>query len=315
MISLIYYEEEALNYPLTEILKKRFSKATWIPIRRYGDVFNQTSTHFRLQKENPALILAKKHGQFFHPTPPTYGIGTLKNFYFSHLLNCPFDCRYCFLQAMYRSAHYVLFVNYEDFQKELSHLFEATLEPMTVFTGYDGDSLALEPITGFAQSFYPFFAKYPEVTFELRTKSTQVDSLLKLGPISNVVVAFSLNPELVVEAFEKKTPSLAARLSSIEKLQKAGFQVGLRFDPMIYFHDAIESYKTFFEHVFEKIDLSRLHSVTMGSYRLPREFQKKMEGLLPLDPLTHSQQDQPLFMEFCKGQIQNYIPEEKLFVC
>ena len=30
--------------------------------------------------------------------------------------NCIYDCRYCFLQGMYRSAHYVVFINYEDYQ-------------------------------------------------------------------------------------------------------------------------------------------------------------------------------------------------------
>lgn len=36
---------------------------------------------------------------------PAYGLGGDKNFYFSHMLNCIYDCRYCFLQGMFRSAH------------------------------------------------------------------------------------------------------------------------------------------------------------------------------------------------------------------
>ncbi|SVD49612.1 uncharacterized protein METZ01_LOCUS402466, partial [marine metagenome] len=48
-------------------------------------------------------------------TPEGYGIGGKNNYYFSHMLNCIYDCRYCFLQGMYRSAHYVLFVNYDEF--------------------------------------------------------------------------------------------------------------------------------------------------------------------------------------------------------
>ena len=40
------------------------------------------------------------------------------------MLNCLYDCRYCFLQGMYRSANYVLYVNYEDFTKDIDTLLE-----------------------------------------------------------------------------------------------------------------------------------------------------------------------------------------------
>ena len=33
------------------------------------------------------------------------------------MYNCLFDCRYCFLQGMYNSSNFVIFVNYEDFFK------------------------------------------------------------------------------------------------------------------------------------------------------------------------------------------------------
>ena len=51
--------------------------------------------------------------------PDNYGIGAKYNYYFSHKLNCVYDCRYWFLQGLFQSAHYVLFINYEDFMHEL----------------------------------------------------------------------------------------------------------------------------------------------------------------------------------------------------
>ncbi len=315
MISLIYVEEEALDFPLTEFLRKKFSRAQWITIRRYGDIFNRTSQNFRLQKSNPALILAKKHKNFYHKTPPTYGIGTLENYYFSHLLNCPFDCRYCFLQAMYRSAHFVLFVNYEDFQNELTSLFLEKNDPMTIFTGYDGDSLALENITGFIEHFYPFFEKNSSITFELRTKSSQVECLLQRNPLPNLVTAFSLNPQIVVSSIEKKTPSLSHRLKALSSLQKAGFKIGLRFDPLISFADSKSHYQAFFDQVFDIVDPYFLHSVTLGSYRMPKEFKKRMESLFPLEPLVHSYQEKEDFFSFCEEQLKSRIHKEVLFRC
>src|ERR1700761_7795137 len=111
MFEFIYIEEEALNDKHTQAICQRFPYLVPIMCERYGEIFNRHAQHFRLQKQRPSLILAKKFDHFVLPTPAGYGIGGTHNFYFSHMLNCIYDCRYCFLQGMYNSAHYVIFVN------------------------------------------------------------------------------------------------------------------------------------------------------------------------------------------------------------
>ena len=44
------------------------------------------------------------------------------------MLNCVYDCRYCFLQGMYRSANYVLFVNYDDFRVQIEESISSCKE-------------------------------------------------------------------------------------------------------------------------------------------------------------------------------------------
>ena len=144
MISIIYIEKSVIQHRRTQRILSRFSDATVIPIDRYGEVFNRRGQNFRLQKKRPALIIAEKHDGHVLPTPPGYGIGGKNNYYFSHLLNCVYDCRYCFLQGMYRSANYVLFVNYEDFVAGIDTVLERHGgEDAYFFSGYDCDSLAL----------------------------------------------------------------------------------------------------------------------------------------------------------------------------
>ena len=75
------------------------------------------------------------------------------------MYNCIYDCSYCFLQGMYSSANFVLFVNYEDFVLEIKKLISKK-ENITFFSGYDCDSLALENITGFASYILPIFKEY-----------------------------------------------------------------------------------------------------------------------------------------------------------
>ncbi|MGZ8186600.1 MAG: spore photoproduct lyase family protein, partial [Methylobacter sp.] len=286
MIETIYIEENILQHPRVNNIIARFPQARIITCVRYGEVFNPKAQNFRLQKQKPALILAEKYKNFALPAPSGYGIGATRNYYFSHMLNCLYDCRYCFLQGMYQSANYVLFVNYEDFQDDIRQLCaKSPTEDIHFFSGYDCDSLAQEPVTGFAEQFLPFFEQLPNAWLELRTKSTQVRSLLNREPVSRCIVAFSLNPDEIATKIEDKAPSIQRRLDAMGKLQEHGWLLGLRFDPVIYETGYQEQYKRLFEQVFSGINLMQLHSVSLGAFRLPESYFKKVHKLYPDEKL------------------------------
>jgi len=260
--------------------------------------------------------------------PSGYGIGANRSFYFSHMLNCLYDCRYCFLQGMYQSANYVLFVNYEDFQDEIRQLCAAKpTEAIHFFSGYDCDSLALEPVTRFTEQFMPCFEKIPNAWLELRTKSTQIRSLLNREPFSRCIVAFSLNPHEIATKVEVKAPPLQRRLDALYKLQEHGWQIGLRFDPMIYQTGYQQQYRQLFEQVFSIINRDQLHSVSLGAFRLPEKYFKKVHKLYPDEKLfasplenrqgmiSYKQELEQEMMQFCTEQLLTFIPETKFFPC
>jgi spore photoproduct lyase len=328
MIETIYIEESILRHPRVRNIVDKFPQARKITCMRYGEVFNPKAQNFRLQKQQPALILAEKYKNFALPAPAGYGIGSAKNYYFSHMLNCLYDCRYCFLQGMYQSANYVLFVNYEDFQHNIRRLCdESPNEEIHFFSGYDCDSLALEPVTGFAEQFLPFFAMLPNAWLELRTKSTQVRSLLNREPIPRCIVAFSLSPDAIADKVEAKAPSLQRRLDALVKLQQQGWQIGLRFDPLIYQSGYQQQYRELFEQVFSRIDLNRLHSVSLGVFRLPDNFFKKVHRLYPEEKLfagplvggqgmvSYKPELEREMISYCAEQILQFIPAAKFFPC
>ena len=328
MIDTIYIEEAIYQHPRVRDILARFPKARRISCERYTQVFNPKAQNFRLQKQNPALILAQKHQHFVLPAPAGYGIGSARNYYFSHVLNCLYDCRYCFLQGMYQSAHYVLFVNYEDFQAEIEQLCQQSPdEHLHFFSGYDGDSLALEPVSAFAEYFLPVFAKLPNAFLELRTKSTQVRRLLNCQPLANCVLAFSLSPDAIARKVEAKVPNLQRRLDALIKAQAHGWQIGLRFDPLIYQSDYREQYQQLFAQVFAHIDLAQLHSVSLGTFRLPDAFFKKIHKLYPEEKLfagdfssqhgmmSYRNSIEQDMMSYCSEQLLSYIPASKFFPC
>jgi spore photoproduct lyase len=185
---------------------------------------------------------------------------------------------------MLRSANYLLFVNYEDFLNDIKLVVDEHAndeKPAWFFSGYDCDSLAYEPVTKFAEFFVPAFKQFDNAVLELRTKSTQIRSLLNIEPQHNVVVAYSLSPERVAKELEKGAPSLKKRIEAMQKLQKAGWRIGLRFDPIIWHADYLADYKEAVTQVFDALDPSRIDSVTLGGFRLPKGFYKAMYRLHP----------------------------------
>lgn len=328
MIDTLYIESAVAEHPRITAIRRRFPAARVVNCERYGEVFNPKAQNFRLQKQKPALIMARKHQKFVLPAPAGYGIGGERNYYFSHMLNCLYDCRYCFLQGMYQSANYVLFVNYEDFQQQIRDICRETPEEaIYFFSGYDCDSLAFEPVTGFAEAFLPVFAELPNAWLELRTKSTQIRGLLNRPALPRCVVAFSLSPDSVANKVEAKAPSLIKRIEAAAKLQQQGWQIGLRFDPLIYQHDYQDQYRQLFSQVFSVIDADALHSVSLGVFRLPEHFFKKMHKLYPEERLfasplqsasgmvSYKAELEQAMMNDCGEMLLQHIPRERFFPC
>ena len=182
MIETIYIEEKIRNHPRTHFILSKFKKARCIAIEKYGEIFNKRNQNFRIQKSSPKLILAHKSSGLVLPAPEGFGIGNSKNFYFSHMYNCIYDCRYCFLQGMYSSANYVIFVNYEDFNAELEKVIEENKgTKITFFSGYDCDSLALESVTGFANHILKFLENILMLILSLELRVCNRARLLHLN--------------------------------------------------------------------------------------------------------------------------------------
>lgn len=327
MIDTIYIEEGIEGLSKSDEIISRFPKATVIPCKHYKEIFNPSGQSFRLQKKKPALILARQTGKLVHPIPPTYGVGGKHNFYFSHLLNCLYDCRYCFLQGMYPSAHYLLFVNFEDFEKEITRAAQSSTDPSWFFSGYDCDSLALESVTGFVAHFLPFFSTLPNAWLELRTKSVNTQVLEKIDPQPRTVVAFSFTPDQVSKQVEHGVPSVRARIQAMHTLAKRGWPVGLRIDPLLDCQDFENRYCQLFEDIFAQVPEHAIHSVSVGAFRMPSGFYKKIEKQYPEEALFaggfqaengytgYLRETESRLKQTCLRLLEKWIDPEKVFTC
>ena len=278
MIETIYIENQVKNHFRTKkILSKLNKNVDVIYCDHYGEIFNIKSQNFIVQKNKPALILAKKDGKKLHEIPKNFGIGGDKNYYFSHMLNCIYDCEYCFLQGKHMSAHYLLFINYEDFFLEIKKKLKINNSQKNYFfSGYDCDSLALDGITGFVDYFLPIFKKNKNAVLEIRTKSIQINKILKYKSFNNCVIAFSFTPENISKLVEHKVPSVKKRIDAMKKLVEKGWKIGLRFDPIVPACNFGKIYEELFKKIANSIPEKNIHSISFGMMRFPKKMFKKI---------------------------------------
>ena len=311
---IIYVEEKIKDNLNTKKILQRINYNKIIFCENYSQIFNSKNQNFRIQKAKPSIILAKKEGNLILKTPPKFSIGFDQNFYFSHMLNCVYDCKYCFLQGMFNSAHYLIFVNFSDFIEEIEKITTNSTKNICFFSGYDCDSLALEKITHFLSFFLKRFKKIKNGVLEIRTKSTQIDIFRKIKPIKNVIIAFSLNPKDVIEKYEDKTPKLIHRIKALIELQNLGWSIGIRFDPLIVNSQNNQYLSNFFELVFEKIDAKKLHSVTIGEFRMPNRFMEKFSSLRPFESSIFNKKNSEFrHLEIYEREICKFVNKKKVF--
>ena len=201
------------------------------------------------------------------------------------------------------------------------------MRKLLFFSGYDCDSLAFEKISGFVKYFLPIFKKFPNVDIELRTKSTQMDPLFSMEPISNCVVAFSLMPTEIAKKVDHKAPSIEKRINTISELASMGWKIGLRFDPLIHGENWKILYSNLFENVFKKIDKKVIHSITLGPLRFPKDMFKKIISMNPRSKLlsdtlvlrgnkiSYSNGIEQEMQSFCTGLLKDYSPDTLFFSC
>ena len=273
--SHIYIETKALNHPNTDKILSHFKNSKIIEINHYKDVFSRSHQNFYLQKQSPSLILAVKTDNLIYEGARFCDdFGNNHFYYTSSLMNCIYNCEYCYLQGMYSSANVVIFVNLEDIFKEVEKLLEK--HPVYLCISYDTDILAFENILGYASKWIEFTKNHPNLKIELRTKSANFQSIDNIEPCENVILAWTLSPKKISEIYEDKTPTLKERLKSAKNAINKGWKVRICFDPILYLNNWQENYKDLVDTTFSTLPKEKIYDVSIGVFRVSRDYIKIM---------------------------------------
>jgi spore photoproduct lyase len=238
------------------------------------------------------LYLTKHKGEFLKKCPGSAGQVCCNYFVINFASNCPMDCSYCYLQEyLADNSAFKVFSNVGDLIDEADRTLKKHRGVFfRIGTGEITDSLALEPYTGTVGEMIPYFAEQPNVLLELKTKSDCVESLLNLDPKGRIVVAWSMNPQSVIDWDEHGTASFGERLNAARRCQEAGYRLGFHFDPMVEYPGWETDYQAMIEEIFATIDWRRLAWLSLGVLRNTPGLKRTMRERFPKTSLLTGEQ-------------------------
>ena len=265
-IERLFIDAAAASHPETERICRRLDLPTE-PVDDPASLYqwiNEAPDPVRRGKQ--VLYLTINKGGFLKPCPGTrdylccdYQILHVGSF-------CTMDCSYCILQTYFHPPVLQFFVNRDDLDAELRALFDAG-RTCRVGTGEFTDSLIWEPWTDLNRYLVNRFADQDRAVLELKTKTINIDRLENLDHRRKTIVSWSLNTPAVMKTDERKTASLAARLTAAERCQQWGYPLAFHFDPMIIYPGCEADYRAVVEQLFQRISEQNIVWISLGTLR------------------------------------------------
>lgn len=287
---ILYLEKQAKHYPQTQKILAKFPKAQVIEIDHYKNIFDKNTAGLAEEK---SIIIAKLNSPAITEAPDGYG-HTKQAYFFKTSLGCIYDCSYCFLKGAFKTEHMVFFVNYDDIKtqiaEKISELRNSWITEEIWFYSSDySDIQGMDMISGFNTEFIDFFETFENVKMEIRTKSGNIQSLLKLGYTpKNTEVAFSLNPEILIKRYETWTSKLEKRIEAINTLMAQDWLVGIRLLPLLPVRNYQEIYIGFLSDLKQQINIPKVaSSFASGLLYTKRDYNVMLKKYPSLDILHY----------------------------
>lgn len=236
-----------------------------------------TASHSSAKSPFPIAQRCKFIKQFDGPDADS-GVVCFKFWQLSPASGCPFQCAYCFLQTAVsvRMKHTELmgqvYDNWQDMIAEVERWLTHRT-PRMLIIGELQDGLAFDSaykaVTGEALTHHliPLFAAQDRHRLIFLTKSTLIRHALKLEPTPQVVFSWSVNAEYVGRRWEQGAPLPSSRFAAAEKMQKAGWPIRFRLDPMIPYDDEKEHWRRGYAEAIRRINGLSPEMVTIGALR------------------------------------------------
>lgn len=189
------------------------------------------------------------------------------------IINCGYGCSYCSIQSFYHNDEIV-------FQGNLAEkLDQIQLDPEKTYhigTGQSSDSLLWGNRNNTLKNLFDWVEKNPNVILELKTKSSNIEYLLKEPVPGNVIATWSVNAESIVKNEEHRTASLTRRLEAAQRLAEKGILVGFHLHPVVAFEGWRGEYGNLVSELQSRFDPQGVALVSLGTLTFIKPVMKKL---------------------------------------
>lgn len=244
----IYYENGIEEYELGKELMEKFKDVPKILIENHNNIEEmrkKSNKEFPNMKRNLIIGTRKTHKYVANHKVSDYLVPYTSS-------GCTASCMYCYLVCNYNKCAYLrLFVNREQMLEKIIKTAEKDERDLTFEIGSNSDLILENTITNNLVWTIESFKDSKKGKLTLPTKFDMVDSILNISHKGKVIVRVSVNPEEIINKVEFGTSRLKGRIEAINKLQEAGYEVGILIAPVIF----VDNWRILYLELIQRLNL------------------------------------------------------------
>src|SRR3989339_7332 len=152
--------------------------------------------------------------------------------------------------------------------------------------------------------------------------------LITVKPSENIMVSWTLNPQIIIDNVEFGTNSLEERLQAAARCVDYGYKVGFHFDPIIVYDKWKDDYECVVNRLFDLIDDKRIGWISLGALRMTAKLKQVIENRFPQtnildgefligydEKLRYSQRQRDIIYSTMKSFIRAKSKSVHLYLC
>lgn len=244
----IYYEKDIQNYQLGRDLLIKYEDVPKVIIENHNNIEEMrknSNKEFANMKRHLIIGVRKTHKFVENHKVSDYLVPYTSS-------GCTASCMYCYLVCNYNKCAYLrLFVNREQMLEKIIKTAEKAERNLTFEIGSNSDLILENTITNNLIWTIENFKDSKKGKLTFPTKFDMVEPILNLDHKGKVILRVSVNPEEIINRVEFGTSRLKGRIEAINKLQDAGYEVGILIAPVIF----VENWKNLYLELIQRLEL------------------------------------------------------------
>lgn len=246
----IYFEKNIENYELGKQLMEKYKDVPKIEIENHNNIEemrNKQNKEFANMKRNLIIGIRKTHKFVENHKTSDFLVPYTSS-------GCTASCLYCYLVCNYNKCAYLrLFVNREQMLEKIIKTAEKTDKNLNFEIGSNSDLILENSITNNLVWTIDNFKNTSKGTLTFPTKFDMVDDILNLDHRGKIIIRMSVNPEFIINRVEFGTSRLEGRIEAINKLNDAGYKIGILIAPVIFVDNWQELYLELIQRLYSEL--------------------------------------------------------------